>query len=326
MRRDFAGGDAGRPRTRQDWTSARHADTGVPSPIRGRGGGGLGAGGHLAVGAAKRGGPCRNAAHPSASRCRAQPIGDPAALRNLLVAADLSSAGARGVRRAAMRRIIALVLGRCRFRPRVRNRAPQPDARARPWTGAGTDQDPTGAPRGLGPHPFGGPLAAAGASGGAAALRPWASTPAGPFVRQRYRLAAADQQGSIGGSRRRSSGSPPTMRLRYLQHTYASLLLARGHALPVASEGLGHRPKSTTANLCAHALPTAQRAAAQVLEAFLPGPGDDPGDDTGTGRQPSHRVRDRPVGWKGDFGCWWQVGWCTSSNSQERASTSWRRR
>ena len=69
----------------------------------------------------------------------------------------------------------------------------------------------------------------------------------------------------------------PTLRLHDLRHTHASLLLARGHALPVVSERLGHRTKTTTANLYAHALPTSQRAAAQDLDAYLAGSGDDAG-------------------------------------------------
>ena len=72
------------------------------------------------------------------------------------------------------------------------------------------------------------------------------------------------------------AGLPPTMRLHDLRHTHASLLLARGHALPVVSERLGHRTKTTTANFYAHALPTSQRAAAQDLDAYLSEPGDVP--------------------------------------------------
>ncbi len=73
------------------------------------------------------------------------------------------------------------------------------------------------------------------------------------------------------------AGLPPTMRLHDLRHTHASLLLARGHSLPVVSERLGHRTKTTTANLYAHALPTSQRAAAQDLDAYLAGPEMPPG-------------------------------------------------
>ncbi|MCY3959457.1 MAG: tyrosine-type recombinase/integrase [Chloroflexi bacterium] len=73
------------------------------------------------------------------------------------------------------------------------------------------------------------------------------------------------------------AGLPPETRLHDLRHTHASLLLARGHALPVVSERLGHRTKSTTANLYAHALPTSQRAATQDLDAYLAGPEMTPG-------------------------------------------------
>ena len=73
------------------------------------------------------------------------------------------------------------------------------------------------------------------------------------------------------------AGLSPTIRLHDLRHTHASLLLARGHALPVVSERLGHRTKTTTANLYAHALPTSQRAAAQDLDAYLAGPEMTPG-------------------------------------------------
>ncbi len=72
------------------------------------------------------------------------------------------------------------------------------------------------------------------------------------------------------------TGLPSTTRLHDLRHTHASLLLARGHSLPVVSERLGHRTKTTTANLYAHALPTSQRAAAQDLDAYLSEPADVP--------------------------------------------------
>ena len=83
----------------------------------------------------------------------------------------VSAAGARRARRAATRRTPGLVLVGCRFRPRVRDRAPPPDAGVRPRAGAGTDQDPPGAPRGLGTVWFGGPVATVDAAGGAAAQR-----------------------------------------------------------------------------------------------------------------------------------------------------------
>lgn len=73
------------------------------------------------------------------------------------------------------------------------------------------------------------------------------------------------------------AGLPRTTRLHDLRHTHASLLLARGHALPVVSERLGHRDKTTTANLYAHALPTSQRAAARDLDAYVSGHRDDAG-------------------------------------------------
>ena len=52
---------------------------------------------------------------------------------------------------------------------------------------------------------------------------------------------------------------------------HASLLQVRVHALPLVGVRLGHRDKTTTANLYAHALPTSQRAAARELDAYTSG-------------------------------------------------------
>ena len=73
------------------------------------------------------------------------------------------------------------------------------------------------------------------------------------------------------------AGLPRHTRLHDLRHTHASLQLARGHVLPMVSERLGHRDKTTTANLYAHALPNSQRAAARDLDAYISGHQDDPG-------------------------------------------------
>ncbi len=73
------------------------------------------------------------------------------------------------------------------------------------------------------------------------------------------------------------AGLPRHTRLHDLRHTHATLLLARGHALPVVSDRMGHRDKSTTANLYAHALPNSQRAAARDLDAYISGHRDDAG-------------------------------------------------
>ena len=85
------------------------------------------------------------------------------------------------------------------------------------------------------------------------------------------------------------AGLPRHTRLHDLRHTHATLHLARGHALPVVSERLGHRDETTTANLYAHALPNSQRAAARDLDAYISGHRDDPdslgrGLPTGLGR------------------------------------------
>ena len=203
-----------------------HAATGVPLPICGRGGRGIGARGQLAVGAAQRGGPCRTAAQPAAFDCRARPIGDAVALRDKRVAAGPSSAGARGARRAATRRTLGLVLGptkthqvrRVDLGPldlaALRQRRAHQGARRCCAEGVYTDRG----------------LVFANAAG--RSLQVNTVSPVGR-----------------GGVR---AGLPPTMQLHDLRHTHASLLSARGHGLPVVSVRLCHRTIVTNAKpICA---------------------------------------------------------------------------
>ena len=97
------------------------------------------------------------------------------------------------------------------------------------------------------------------------------------------------------------AGLPRHTRLHDLRHTHATLLLARGHALPVVSERLGHRDKTTTANLYAHALPNSQRAAARDLDAYISGHRDDPGMTRTPSAGGSQQVWDGPLERKAGF-------------------------
>ena len=53
-----------------------------------------------------------------------------------------------------------------------------------------------------------------------------------------------------------------------LRHSYASLLIAEGTPLVVVSRRLGHAQVSTTANIYAHVIASADEKAAQVSEKF----------------------------------------------------------
>lgn len=63
------------------------------------------------------------------------------------------------------------------------------------------------------------------------------------------------------------SGLPP-IHVHSLRHTYASLMIADGTPLVVVSRRLGHAQVSTTANIYAHMIASADEKAAQVAEKF----------------------------------------------------------
>ena len=60
----------------------------------------------------------------------------------------------------------------------------------------------------------------------------------------------------------------PDVHIHSLRHTYASLMIADGTPLPVVSRRLGHAQVSTTANIYAHAIASADEKAAQIAEKF----------------------------------------------------------
>jgi len=62
-------------------------------------------------------------------------------------------------------------------------------------------------------------------------------------------------------------GLPP-VHIHSLRHTYASLMIADGTPLVVVSRRLGHAQVSTTANIYAHVIQSADEKAAQVTEKF----------------------------------------------------------
>lgn len=68
----------------------------------------------------------------------------------------------------------------------------------------------------------------------------------------------------------------PKVTVHSLRHTYASLMIADGAPLVVVSKQLGHAQTSTTANIYAHAIASAQAKAMQTLDRFndlvSPGP------------------------------------------------------
>ena len=63
------------------------------------------------------------------------------------------------------------------------------------------------------------------------------------------------------------NGLPP-VHLHSLRHTYASLMIADGIPLVVVSRRLGHAQVSTTSNIYAHVIASADEKAAQVSEKF----------------------------------------------------------
>lgn len=60
----------------------------------------------------------------------------------------------------------------------------------------------------------------------------------------------------------------PKVSIHSLRHTYASLMIADGTPLIVVSRRLGHAQTSTTANIYAHVIASADERAAQVTEKF----------------------------------------------------------
>ena len=60
----------------------------------------------------------------------------------------------------------------------------------------------------------------------------------------------------------------PGVHVHSLRHTYASLMIADGTPLVVVSRRLGHAQVSTTSNIYAHVIASADEKAAQVSERF----------------------------------------------------------
>lgn len=60
----------------------------------------------------------------------------------------------------------------------------------------------------------------------------------------------------------------PKVTVHSLRHTYASLMIADGVPLVVVSKQLGHAQTSTSANIYAHAIASAQAKAMQTLDRF----------------------------------------------------------
>lgn len=60
----------------------------------------------------------------------------------------------------------------------------------------------------------------------------------------------------------------PGVHVHSLRHTYASLMIADGTPLVVVSRRLGHAQVSTTANIYAHVIASADEKAALVSEKF----------------------------------------------------------
>ena len=60
----------------------------------------------------------------------------------------------------------------------------------------------------------------------------------------------------------------PKVTVHSLRHTYASLMIADGTPLVVVSRQLGHAQTSTTANIYAHAIASAQARAMQTFDRF----------------------------------------------------------
>lgn len=84
----------------------------------------------------------------------------------------------------------------------------------------------------------------------------------------------------------------PKVTVHSLRHTYASLMIADGTPLVVVSHQLGHAQASTTANIYAHVIASAEARAAQTFDKFdslvVPGGGEPDGED-----KPRRNSRDR---------------------------------
>ena len=68
-----------------------------------------------------------------------------------------------------------------------------------------------------------------------------------------------------------AAGLPPELTFHDLRHIAASLALGNGVSITTVSEMLGHADPSTTLRVYAHAIPGAQREAAQILDKLLTG-------------------------------------------------------
>ena len=68
----------------------------------------------------------------------------------------------------------------------------------------------------------------------------------------------------------------PKVTVHSLRHTYATLMIADGVPLVVVSKQLGHTQTSTTANIYAHAIASAQVKAIQTFDRFNDLVGQDP--------------------------------------------------
>lgn len=66
----------------------------------------------------------------------------------------------------------------------------------------------------------------------------------------------------------RSSGFPDGITIHSLRHTYASLMIADGTPLIVVSRQLGHAKTSTTNNIYAHVIKSAEAKALEVFDRF----------------------------------------------------------
>lgn len=60
----------------------------------------------------------------------------------------------------------------------------------------------------------------------------------------------------------------PDVHVHSLRHTYASLQIAEGTPLMVVSRNLGHAQTSTTGNIYAHVIASAEAKAAEVMDCF----------------------------------------------------------
>jgi integrase len=61
----------------------------------------------------------------------------------------------------------------------------------------------------------------------------------------------------------------PKVTVHSLRHTYASLMIAEGTPLVVVSHQLGHAQPSTTANIYAHVIKSAEAKAAQTFDKLM---------------------------------------------------------